>query len=118
VPGGLDPGQESECGTGLFRVAPPKAGTEYTFKRVDGQAAGRWAVVELRQLCFGQRDRSSAPHPDWLCEVAAGEPGMRKANGQEHVYRGPLVKTPLSGEGLAFLAPGGELIAASVWRQR
>ena len=43
---------------------------------------------------------------------------MRKAHGQEHVYRGPLVKTPLSGEGLAFLGPGGELIAASVWRQR
>jgi len=32
VPGGLDPGQESEWGTGLFRVALPKAGTGSHFR--------------------------------------------------------------------------------------
>ena len=47
-----------------------------------------------------------------------GYPGMRKAQSQEHVYHGPLGKTPLSGEGVAFLGAGGELIAASVWHQR
>jgi len=37
LPGGLDPGQESECGTGLFRVAPTKAGTGSRFQQADGQ---------------------------------------------------------------------------------
>jgi len=33
------PGQESECGTGLFRVAPTKARTEPHFRWADGQVA-------------------------------------------------------------------------------
>jgi len=36
VPGGLDPGHESECGTGLFRVAPGDARTASHFEWADG----------------------------------------------------------------------------------
>ena len=37
--GGLDPGQESEYATGLFRVAPPKLRTRPHFQLADGQVA-------------------------------------------------------------------------------
>jgi hypothetical protein len=36
-------GQDSECGAGLFRVAPTKAGTRPHFQQADGQAAERCA---------------------------------------------------------------------------
>jgi hypothetical protein len=39
VPGGLDLGQESECGIGLFRVAPTKVGTGSHFQYANGQVA-------------------------------------------------------------------------------
>src|ERR1017187_2695428 len=38
VPGGLNVGQESECGTGIYRVGPTKEGTVPHLQRADGQA--------------------------------------------------------------------------------
>jgi hypothetical protein len=39
VPGGLDPGQESECGTRLLRGALRKLPTSSHFQYADGQVA-------------------------------------------------------------------------------
>ena len=42
MPGGLDPGQESECGSGLSLVILPKPRTGSAFRQAKGQGVVDW----------------------------------------------------------------------------